>query len=194
MVSRRRSTSLNLSAAIVASLALAGCGGGQSSHQALDSALKTAGMERGQVYPLEGTVTVDGQPPELAKASDQLVVVLHEPAKLDKPALQKLHVSTKDGHFSFTTYDKDDGVKPGKYIITFSILERHGKRGLLGPDKLKNLYNDPEKNQQVGPPFVIDVQAAGKRDYSFNLEIAGKDAASPGPHAVTDVTDKDMKN
>jgi hypothetical protein len=189
----RPSICLTFCTALIAAFVLAGCGR-QSSTQALDSALKQAGMHRESVCPLAGTITIDGLSPQFQKQADRLVVVLHDPDKLDTPVFQKVHVNaTGTGEFAFTTYEKDDGVKPGKYIITFSVLERRGKRGLLGPDKLKNLYNDPEKNEKLGPPFVIDHQAPGKSDYAFNLELAGKEAATAGPHAVTELVDKGMK-
>jgi hypothetical protein len=54
-----------------------------------------------------------------------------------------------------------------------------------GPDELKNLYNDPEKNKNDAA-FLVDVQPPGRTDYQFDLSVAGKDPViKPGPHAVT---------
>jgi hypothetical protein len=93
-------------------------------------------------------------------------------------------LASEDGHFSFS----QEGVESGHYVLIFALLRRKGLRNLLGPDGLNNLYNDPDANAKSHPEFVIDHQAPGKTDYTFNLDIAGKDAvASPGPHAVTKV-------
>ncbi len=58
------------------------------------------------------------------------------------------------------------------------------KRGYFGKDLLKNLYNDPTQNEK-SPELVIDHQPPGKKDYLIDLKIVGRDAATPGPHAVT---------
>ena len=49
----------------------------------------------------------------------------------------------------------------------------------VGPDGLKNLYNDPQKNRNE-KEFVVEVQSPGKTDYEFALSVAGKD---PVPRA-----------
>ena len=52
-----------------------------------------------------------------------------------------------------------------------------------GPDGLKNLYNDPDKNKDI-KEFVVEVTEPGRTDYEFSLSAAGKDTATPGPHSV----------
>jgi hypothetical protein len=175
--------------ALIASSALlvsSGCFGSRSADQALNNALASAGQQKEPIYPLAGQVTIDGLPPKLEK-HEALVVMLNEPEKLDAPPTTRRYVeTTPSGDFCFSTYEPQDGVKPGKYILTFVILRERGKFGLIGPDKLNNLYNDPDKNSNI-PEFTIDHKAPGKSDYSFNLELAGKEAASPGPHAITSI-------
>jgi hypothetical protein len=62
-------------------------------------------------------------------------------------------------------------------------------RKIGGPDMLKNLYNDPEKNLK-DPDFVIDLQAPGITDKTFNLRVVGKDSPPvPGRYAITKVTE-----
>jgi hypothetical protein len=78
---------------------------------------------------------------------------------------------------------------PGKYVLTFALLKQKGKFGLVGPDRLNNLYNDPDKNATV-EGFTIDHQAPGKSDYVFDLKVAGKDAGTLGPHSITNIVDE----
>jgi hypothetical protein len=173
--------------ALLASSALlvsSGCFGSRSADQALNNALANAGQQKEPIFPLAGQVTIDGQPPILER-HEALIVMLTDPEKLDVPPTRRRYVeTTSSGDFSFSTYEPQDGVKPGKYILTFAILRERGKFGLVGPDKLNNLYNDPDKNVNV-PELTIDHKAPGKSDYSFNLDVAGKEAATPGPRAIT---------
>ncbi|HEX4072436.1 MAG TPA: hypothetical protein VHX68_14745, partial [Planctomycetaceae bacterium] len=65
----------------------------------------------------------------------------------------------------------------------FAELRHNSRMGFFGPDGLKNLYNDPDVNSKK-PEFVIDHQAPGKTDYTFNLSVAGEAPPSaPGPKA-----------
>ncbi len=173
---------------LTAIVASSGCSG-QSASSALDYSLANAKLAKEGVYPLAGQVTVDGQPPQLEKR-DNLIVMLNEPGKMEIPSAQKRNVTVRpDGSFAFSTYGPNDGIRPGKYILTFAVLRAKGKIGDLGPDKLNNLYNDPDKNSTI-PEFVIDHQAPGKSDYRFNLEVAGKEGLAAGPHALTDLIDE----
>ncbi len=91
----------------------------------------------------------------------------------------------RDGRFAFNTYFDDDGVPPGRYVVTIAQLTYRKKRGYTGPDLLKNLYNDPEKNATV-EQFKIEHKPPGRRDYSFDLRVAGEEpVATPGPKALT---------
>ncbi len=180
--------------ALLASSALllsSGCFGSRSADQALTNALAQAGQQKEPIYPLAGNVTIDGLPPHFEK-HEALIVMLNEPEKLDTPPTTRRYVeTTPSGEFCFSTYEPRDGTKPGKYILTFAILREKGKFGLIGPDKLNNLYNDPDKNSSI-PELTIDHQAPGKSGYSFNLEVAGKEPASPGPHAITRIVQESL--
>jgi hypothetical protein len=165
-------------------LFIEGCSGTQSADQALDKSLAAAGQERTKVYPLAGKLTVDGAPPELGPR-ETIILMLNDPAKLETSPNLRPHVSVSaTGDFSFQTYTAADGVKPGTYIVTFAKLTKKPK-GFLGPDGFHNLYNDAERNQQQYPELKIDHQAAGKKDYYFELTIAGRDEVAPGPRALT---------
>jgi hypothetical protein len=92
------------------------------------------------------------------------------------------------------TYLAGDGVPVGKYVVEFVQLhlprqrQRQGggvARNYVGPDKLNNLYNDPERNKD-NPEFMVDVADPGRTDYQFNLSVAGKDPIkTPGKFAAT---------
>lgn len=174
---------------VVLCLVTAGCGGGsQSADQALQKQLDAANIPRTAVCKFAGSVTVDGQPPSLGP-NERLVVILYDlknPPTRDKPPLTT--TCDQKGHFEFSTFTRGDGVPPGAYTVLFAQLQAQPGAGMFPPDKLKNLYNDPEKNAEK-PEFKLDLSPPGRSDYSFNLDLAGKEAVStPGSHAVTKIT------
>jgi hypothetical protein len=156
--------------------AVAGCSGRQSTEARIQKALAGAGAKATSLFPLAGTVTIDGIPPKDRKS---LVAVLYDPQKPDEEP--PFTLVRDDGHFNFT----EDGVEPGHYVLAFAVLKRN-RRSFTGPDKLNNLYNDPDMNAKTHPEFVIDHLAPGKTNYDFNLEVVGRDPVpSAGPHAIT---------
>jgi hypothetical protein len=159
--------------------AAAGCSSHQSPERRIKIALEQAGMTGTPLYPIAGTVTIDGMPPTFDNPKMRLVITLYDPQKPDET---HLHTMVKaDGSFRFT----EDGIGPGHFVLAFAVLRRKGPQNFIGPDGLSNLYNDPDVNAAKFPEFVIDHQAPGKKDYEFNLEVAGKEPiTSPGPHAV----------
>ncbi len=183
-----RNVSRFFAAALVATLAMvavAGCGGGATKRSA-DDILRESGKSRANVAPLAGTITVDGQVPDVASfGKPRLVVLLFEKSKLDEsPDRVAKVLCDPKGQFVFSTYDQGDGVPPGQYVLAFVEMKFDKKRGYFGKDLLKNLYSDPSINEK-NPELVIDHQPPGKKDYVIDLKIAGRDAATPGPHAVT---------
>ena len=51
-------------------------------------------------------------------------------------------------------------------------------------DALKNLYNDPDVNAK-DEKFRLEATPPGKTDWTFDLQVAGKDSnTKPGEHAV----------
>jgi len=167
---------------VLAVLLVAGCSSGQSANQAIDKALENAGQKRSALYPLAGKITVDGIPPDLAEA-EWIIMTLKDPAnpKADGP----LRLISRSGEFNFGTFGKDDGVKAGTYIATFSKLKRGQQKEYPGPDQFENLYDDPDRNLKEYPELKINHQSPGKKDYAFDLKIAGREAAAAGPNAVT---------
>jgi len=155
-----------------------GCEGRQSTAQRLEKAYKSAGMEPATVYPLGGKITVDNEPPVAKSETARLVAIAYEGARPDVKAKSNTRAFLKpDGSFELPS------LPPGKYVMLFAQLGYNPRMGFFGPDGLKNLYNDPDINS-TKPEFVIDHQAPGKTDYTFNLSVAGETPpAAPGPKA-----------
>lgn len=177
-----------VAAAIFGFFISSGCSHQQTADQAIDASLKLRGQTRMPVFPLAGKVTVDGQ--ILDPKGNPLLVVLNDTSKPDIPPSSRPYVSANaQGHFAFGTYTPDDGLPAGKYVLTFVRLKYSKKKGLVGPDQLKNLYNDPDQNAKDSR-FVIELQSPGKPNLEFNLETQGKQAGTPGPHALTELKSK----
>ncbi len=173
-------------------LVLEGCGP-PTAEQALEQAFKgNPNAQRVEVVKFEGTITVDGQPPN--KPGTKLFIILNDPKNPQDPAKQPKLVGGVDdeGNFFFSTNAARDGVEAGNYVVTF--VQLHHRKALFGqrrgalfepPDELKNLYNVPEKNA-ANPEFNVEIKKPGRTDRNFNLAIAGKDpVVAPGPHAMT---------
>ncbi len=180
----------------------AGCTHTPTEEESVSEYFKNSKLKRAPVAKFAGRVTVDGQPPA---AGAHLFVILNDPEHLEKPGKNFPKYVAKcdaEGNFAFTTYVTGDGVPPGKYLVTF-LEPRPGKRkegramggmrpgiqqGFGGPDDLKNLYNDPEKNKE-DQTFLVDLAEPGRSNLDFNLAVAGKEAIkTPGPYAVTTIT------
>jgi hypothetical protein len=172
---------------IVVGLTIAGCSRRESADQALDRALQESKKTRDVTAKFAGKVTIDGQKPDIEKGQS-LVVILYDPQK-PPPNRQTIPRSARcrpDGSFAFNTYGTDDGAPVGNYIVLFAVL-KPSKTGFRGPDGLKNLYNDPEKNDKI-PDYHLDLKPPGKTDWTFDLAVAGKEpVTTPGPHAVTGI-------
>jgi hypothetical protein len=182
---RRRATEAIRLVGVCAMLAAAGCSK-SGNDQSLHALLKQSGDNRASLYPLAGRVTIDGEPALYVKPQ-RLVMMLYDPTKPDLPPFKRpCKDVSAEGTFAFGTYTKGDGIPAGKFIVAFAVLEVTN-RGLLGPDQLNNLYNDPEKNAN-NPDFHIDHQAPGKTDYVFDLKVSGQQGSqTPGPRALTEV-------
>jgi hypothetical protein len=175
--------------------ALSGCPA--NSHGTREDELQQAakGAKLAPAAKVSGHVSIDGQAPEKGTV---LFVILNDAANLTLPKAGPAHVAACDaeGNFAFTSYVKGDGAPVGKYVVTFAQLHQPGAKGrhsmgrggfnreYVGPDGLKNLYNDPEKNK-AEKDFNIEVAEPGKTDYEFNLQIAGKTGLAAAPNAVT---------
>ncbi len=183
-----------LVAVCVLAAAASGCTGQKKTAQdAVDQYFKSApGAKRATLARFAGHVAIDGLPPE--KGGDyKLFILLNDPQHPQKLPMPYMAVAD-DGSFDFMTYLAGDGVPVGKYVVEFVHLHlprQRGRQGFgvartyVGPDKLKNLYNDPEKNLK-DRDFLVEVTEPGRDDYQFNLSVAGKDpVTTPGKYAAT---------
>ena len=175
-----------LLAALMA-IAAPGCTGRQSPEQRLQKALQEAGEQKEKVFPLAGRVSVDPAPPAYDPRYP-VIVMLIDREKSNEPATTSRFIECDpEGRFSFSTYDCDDGVKPGRYLVAIAKLKRTAVCAYIGPDQFHNRYNDPDKNVQEAM-FQIEHNPPGKRDYEFHLTIAGTDPVEkPGPNAITQI-------
>lgn len=186
----------------------AGCSSTVSPNAARDKQFaENSGYKRVDVAKFGGKVTVDGQPP--TKDAKLFVILndfshLDENAKLSAPKL--FTPCDAEGNFGFTTSELHDGVAAGKYVVTFVELPIPQSGGgadsghfrvpkgfaggaakkYHGPDELKNLYNDPDKNVKEDK-YVLELKPPGKDDYQFELSVAGKDVVPLGPNAVKEI-------
>jgi hypothetical protein len=175
---------------VALALCCVGCGP-PSPQQRINTELERTGQKLVAVAPLSGRVTIDGQPPSsiLKDKSQKLVVMLYDLSKPTAALRQRPHVNADpDGSFRFSSYGIGDGVPPATYVVVFAVLTDKKKHGYVGPDELKNLYNDPEKNEKI-PEFKIDHKAPGKTDYEFNLKLAGNESSTPSSKALTSISD-----
>jgi hypothetical protein len=165
-------------AAILIFMLSCGCDGRSSTAQRLEKAYKGAGMTPVAVYPLGGKITVDSQAPVAKSKTARFVAIAYDAAQPNLKARENARAFVNpDGSFEFPP------LPPGKYVMLFAQLDYSPRIGFLGRDGLENLYNDPDVNSKK-PEFVIDHQARGKTDYTFNLAVAGEaPPEAPGPKA-----------
>ncbi len=166
--------------AIVALALLAG-GCGESADQAEARRKKENNLPEQILIKFSGKVTIDGQPPQL-KADHTLLIFLFDPKSPPPHGRPPRYTACQeDGSFKF-----GEGVAPGSYVALFAEFKA-GRPGVFhGPDALKNLYNDPDKNA-TRQGYKVDLSSTVKTQ-DFNLELAGKEADTPGPLAVVNIT------
>jgi hypothetical protein len=173
--------SIRLFVVMWATASIAGCQQGPS-----DSAIDPGGLhiEKQPVFPLAGTVSIDGRAPQ---GDGEFIFMLYRPEEETHSAFVGCD---RDGRFEFSAYFKGDGMPEGEYIVLIAQLKKHRSFlavDLVGPDQLGNRFNDPDKNRTI-PMFKIRHHAPGKRDYLFDLRTKDvPEVKNPGPHAVTKI-------
>jgi hypothetical protein len=192
MALTRSATLLFSVAALAATFTCLGCGGSSPADR-IAAQVALSGKAPQKAYPLAGRVTIDGAPPPTFLSGlpgrPELLVMLYDADKPNSgPKTWPVVVADRDGHFEFSFAGMGDGRPPGNYVFVFAVLDNKKKKGKLGPDKLKNLYNDPEKNGK-DQRFKIIHSNPGKSNYEFDLAVAGQEEAPAGPKAVTRLND-----
>ena len=85
--------------------------------------------------------------------------MLYDLSKPNAAPRQRPHVDAdSDGFFPILELWDRRREPAGTYVIVFAVPTDKKKHGYVGPDELKNLYNDPEKNEKI-PEFKIDHKA-----------------------------------
>lgn len=185
----------SLALLVLSAVALEGCSKPSREQEFVKNNPKSQAQE--PVAKFAGHVTVDGA---TQLGTDHVFIFLTDPQNLDKHKRYSTRCDP-EGRFEFKTYLPGDGVPLGKYVVGFVALHPPKKAtGMgtadstiryLGPDALKNLYNDPEKNKDI-QEFVIEVTQPGRTDYEFNLTVSGKELGAPGRYAVKTLGDAPM--
>lgn len=138
--SKTRAARLGMIVMLPALLAVAGC------------AKKETFVE---VFPVSGTVKVDGKAPEGAR------VVLSPVNPSGPDAITPNGAVKSDGSFTVTTYKAGDGAPPGEYVVTVVWFKYDESIQGTGPNVLPEQYASPKTSPikatvAAGVPTVID--------------------------------------
>ena len=132
-----------------------GCGG--SAGKISDEELKKmVGGQLKTVVPVSGTVTVDGS------GVSGVVINLYE---LNQPKPIKTTRTGSDGKYSWSTYNKDDGLPVGEYKLTFV---KTASRNSPTDDQLKGRYSNVSKSN-----FTLKVES-GQPQKNVDYELLTK--------------------
>jgi hypothetical protein len=117
----------------------------------------SAGCNQGETVPVEGMVTLDGQP-------FQDVHVMFHPEAAD-PSNQALYfgLTDQEGRFALrNSIDGGEGVPPGKYHVTLTTA-------VAGQEATETTPLPPERVPPKHRKKEIDVTADGSSDIKFEL-------------------------
>jgi hypothetical protein len=119
-------------------------------------------------YPVAGTVMVDNKPADGA-------MVIFVPTSTAPEAQRKRPFGIADGQgkFSLTTFEQGDGAPAGQYKVliqwpaatTQASQQQGGRRGSLGPDRLKGKYFNLENTK-----FTATVEEQSNELQPFQLQ------------------------
>ena len=128
----------------------------------LAAAVGGCGERPRPLYPVRGTVTMDGRP-----AADVLVRFhpLGDPSPYPMPSQA---LTAADGTFTLSTNRTADGAYAGEYAVTFLWydvrVDSQGENVFSGPDKLGGRYRDP-----AASAFKVTVRPGEGEPFTFNL-------------------------
>ncbi len=108
----------------------------------LESGCRPANSDRVPVYPVEGQITLNGQP--LADA----YVVLHPRHSADSRVLPAQGKTDLTGRFQLSTYELSDGASAGEYTVTVQkhLLQHNGDSFTPGPNCLSPAIATPDRS------------------------------------------------
>lgn len=141
----------------------AGCGSGTLSNE---ERLKKMVPDAKATTAVTGEVFVDG-----IAVSDLFVYLIPKGSAIPKDELPSHRGQVKDdGSFAITTYLEGDGAPAGDYVVLFEWLKfRQTGSSWVGPDILKNRYNDPAKSE-----FTVTVGSEPVVLPRFDLKLEGQ--------------------
>jgi hypothetical protein len=94
-----------------------------------------------RLYPVKGTVRVNGQP-----AKDVQVIFFHTEG-FDERTVVPTAWTQEDGSFVLTTFKSGDGAPAGDYEVKLLWPQYRRPRGGDGPDRLQGRFADPKRSQ-----------------------------------------------
>lgn len=95
------------------------------------------------VFPVSGSILVDGKPPVGAEIRCRPGTPLKDPANR---TIAPFAFVEKDGSFRIGTYSGDDGAPPGDYALTivWPVITVEGGEEIRGADRLKGRFENPD--------------------------------------------------
>jgi hypothetical protein len=109
-----------------------------------------SGCDKGGIdtYPVVGTVLIDSRP-----ADGAMVVFVPTSTSEEAERKRPFGIANGEGRFSLTTLVEEDGAPAGEYKVLIQWPmpskpddQRVGRRGALGPDRLRGKYFNLEKS------------------------------------------------
>ncbi len=96
------------------------------------------------VFPVSGSILVDGKPPVGAEIRCRPSTPLKDPAKR---TIAPFAFVEKDGSYRIGTYSGDDGAPPGEYSLTivWPVITVEGGEEIRGADRLKGRFENPDR-------------------------------------------------
>jgi hypothetical protein len=108
-----------------------------------------------EVFPVSGSLKVDGQAPAGAR------LVLNSVNPLPEDAVVPTGSVKADGSFVISSYKSGDGAPPGEYVVTVQWFKYDTELGGSGPNVLPEIYSSPKTSPikvtvNVGAPTTLE--------------------------------------
>ncbi len=166
------------SAILVAFSLLAG-GCSESADQAILRRKKEYNVQDQPAAKYSGTVTIDGQTPDVPAGHDLLVFLYDPKTDADKRGRGARYSACKrDGSFQF-----GESIAPGSYVVLFAELRTAARASPAAPISCRTSTTIPTRTRRE-QDSRSSCRRLARRAHCSNLEIAGKEpVTTPGPHA-----------
>jgi hypothetical protein len=121
------------------------------------------------VFPVSGTLKVDGQAPAGAR------LVLNSVNPLPAEAVVPTGSVKADGSFVISSYQAGDGAPPGEYVVTVQWFKYDKELGGAGPNVLPEIYSSAKTS-----PIKVTVNGGGPTTLE-PINITAKTARGAAP-------------